>query len=707
MNLKSPIKELNRVGKSTALALKRLNIFTAEDLLFWFPFRYEDFRRIVPVKDLADGESVTVRARVELINNKRSFRSRRFITEALLADDSGSVRLVWFNQPFIAKILKPGDVLFVSGKVKSDMLGPQFVNPVYEKETNNPTAHTARLVPIYPVVHGLTQKQMRFLMAQIMPAVDEVKEWMPKNILEKFDLSPLADAVRGIHFPADEIELKQASDRLKFDELFLPQLKAEMVRLNRELEKAPAMIFKEEQIKEFVRNLPFELTKTQKISAWEILRDLGRPAVMNRMLSGDVGSGKTVVAALALYNTVLNGYQGVLMAPTEILARQHFDTLEKLFGDKLAIVLLTRGQNKISGRPLEEISKNDVLQMIGNGKAQIVVGTHALLTDKVVLNNVGLVVVDEQHRFGVGQRKAIKDKTASIDSHYLSMTATPIPRSLALAIYGDLDLSIINELPAGRCPIITRLVEEKNRAKAYDFIREQVRKGRQVFVICPLIEREPADKERPVKDEFIPINYNFYSIGGDETKSVMTEYDKLSKQIFPELKVGFLHGRLKPAEKEAAMRKFRQRELDILVSTSVVEVGVDISNASVMMIEGAERFGLAQLHQFRGRVGRSVHQSYCLLFTDSSSGRVNERLTFFEKNLDGFKLAEKDLETRGPGEVYGTEQSGLMNLRLAKLTDKTLIKKAREAAKLAVLELKKNSELRAKISHWETKVHQE
>lgn len=706
MNLNSPIKELNRVGETTASALKRLGIFTAEDLLFWFPFRYEDFRRVVPVKELADGESVTIRAKVELINSKRSFRSRKFITEALLADDTGSVRLIWFNQPFIAKILKPGDILFVSGKVKADMLGPQFMNPVYEKESKNPTAHTARLVPIYPLAHGITQKQMRFLMAQILPLTEEVKEWVPQNILEKFDLSPLADAVCGIHFPADETELKQASDRLKFDELFLPQLKAEMVRLNRELEKAPVMIFKEEKIKEFVRSLPFELTKTQKISAWEILQDLSKPSVMNRMLSGDVGSGKTVVSALALYNTVLNGYQGVLMAPTEILARQHFDTLEKLFGDKLAIVLLTRGQNKISGNFSEEIEKKDVLGMMGDGTAQIVIGTHALLTEKVELNNVGLVIVDEQHRFGVGQRKAIKDKTASISSHYLSMTATPIPRSLALAIYGDLDLSIISELPAGRRPIVTRLVEAKNREKAYDFIREQVRGGRQVFVVCPLIEEK--EKKKNSADEIEIINYPMGNFSASvEKKSVMSEYDKLSKQIFSELKVGFLHGKLKSAEKDTVMKKFRDHNLDILVSTSVVEVGVDIPNASVMMIEGAERFGLAQLHQFRGRVGRSTHQSYCLLFTDSISDRANERLTFFEKNLDGFKLAEKDLETRGPGEVYGTAQSGLMNLRLAKLTDKTLIKKAREAAKLAVSELKKSPELRAKIRQWDTRVHQE
>lgn len=338
--------------------------------------------------------------------------------------------------------------------------------------------------------------------------------------------------------------------------------------------------------------------------------------------------------------------------------------------------------------------------MISDGRAQIIVGTHALLADKVQMNNVGLVIVDEQHRFGVGQRKAIKDKTADISAHYLSMTATPIPRSLALMIYGDLDLSIINELPPGRKPIITRLVEPKLREKAYDFIRRQVEEGRQVFVVCPLIEESSAN-------EFVPINYNFGLAERGEKKTVMAEYEKLSKLIFPEYKVGYLHGKMKSVEKEAVMNKFKNNELQILVSTSVVEVGVDIPNASVMMVEGADRFGLAQLHQFRGRVGRSVHQSYCFLFTDSSSVKVGERLSYFEKHLDGFKLAEKDLETRGPGEVYGTVQSGLANFRLAKLTDKELIKKTREAAAFLAKNLSKYPKLAKAVADWEKLTHLE
>jgi ATP-dependent DNA helicase RecG len=521
---------------------------------------------------------------------------------------------------------------------------------------------------------------------------------LPENILEKFDLVPLNAALRGIHFPKDDIELKQSTDRLKFDELLLPQLKSELARQYRETEAAPPLVFREVEIKKFVESLPFILTKTQKISAWEILKDLSRPQVMNRMLAGDVGSGKTIIAAMALFNTVLNGFQGVLMAPTEILARQHFNTLNKLLGDKLNIALLSRSQFEATAGP--EQGKKEIIKMIGDGRAQIVVGTHALLTDKVQMNNVGLVIVDEQHRFGVAQRKMIKDKTADISAHYLSMTATPIPRSLALMIYGDLDLSIINELPPGRKPIITRLVEPRLREKAYDFIRKQVKEGRQVFVICPLIEESATE-------EFIPVNYNFDRAERGEKKTVMAEYEKLSKNIFPEFVIGNLHGKLKPADKETVMNKFKNNEIQILVSTSVVEVGVDIPNASVMMIEGADRFGLAQLHQFRGRVGRSVHQSYCFLFTDSSSVKVGERLSYFEKNLDGFMLAEKDLETRGPGEVYGTLQSGLTNFRLAKLTDKELIKKTREAAVVLAENLPKFPKIAKAVADWEKSTHLE
>ncbi|TAN33596.1 ATP-dependent DNA helicase RecG [Patescibacteria group bacterium] len=721
MNLNTPISQLSRVGKTTAKRLERLGVATAADLLFYFPFRYEDFRSVVKIADLKHGEAVTVRAKVELIANKRSPRQRKNITEALVSDASGSLRVVWFNQPFIGKTLRPGDEVFLSGKARTDMLGAQMIGPVYERVNTPPsvpppetssgqalkgeglyTTHTARLVPMYPLTAGLTQKQIRFLVSQVIVLSAAMQEWLPDEILDKYDLAPLSSALQGIHFPKDEIDLAKSTERLKFDELFLIQLKAELSRLEKADAKAPSLAFNENAIKEFVASLPFTLTKTQKISAWEILQDLQKTTPMNRLLSGDVGSGKTVVAAMAMYNAALNGYQAVLMAPTEILAVQHYNSIVNLLGHKVKVGLLTGSKSQfpisnfqsMTNDQFSKFNKKDFLEKIKSNNIQIIIGTHALLTEGVEFERLGLVIVDEQHRFGVGQRKTIKEKGGG--AHFLSMTATPIPRSLALMVYGDLDVSIINELPPGRKKILTRLVEPVNRVKAYTFIREQVKKGRQCFVVCPLIGAN--------NEEFPISNFQFPK---DDKKSVLSEFEKLSKNIFPDLRVGYLHGRLKPKEKDGTMEKFRKRELDILVSTSVVEVGVDIPNTSVMMIEGAERFGLAQLHQFRGRVGRSVHQSYCFLFVEQESPRALERLRFFEKNNDGFKLAEKDLEMRGPGEVYGTAQSGFMNLRLAKLTDKEIIKKAREAARQVAPRLGKFPTLTAKIKEWENAVHLE
>ena len=771
MELNTPISELNKVGKVTAKRLAYLGVKNAKDLLYYFPFRYEDYRQILPIVQLRAGQLVTVCAQVELIANKRSWRSRKTITEALVSDKSGSLRIVWFNQPFLIKNIHVGDVVYFSGKVKTDMLGPQLVSPIYEKfypvksaassviashseaipkysnvnngiaasaDTNRPprndkqNTHTARLVPIYPLTAGLTQKQARFLVSQAVSLADKIKEWLPQDILEQADLAPLSGALRGIHFPVDENNLKLSVDRLKFDELFLVQLRAELARQERNVLTAPVIRFKEEEIKKFVASLPFVLTKSQKISAWEILQDIAKSSPMNRLLSGDVGSGKTVVAAMAMYNNFLNGYQSALMAPTEILAQQHYNSLANLFkGLDITIGLLTGSQAQYcdchceypSGHKLREAIpkycggnsgiaaaassglamtkkaatfKKEFLEQLKTGEINIVVGTHALLGDKVKYKNLSLVVVDEQHRFGVEQRRSIKEKGRG--AHFLSMTATPIPRSLALMIYGDLDVSIINELPLGRKKIITKIVGPEKRKKAYDFIRDQVKLGRQVFVICPLIEE--------AENEGIEI-LNYPANPSMEKKSVLKEHEKLSREIFPGLRVGFLHGKLKVDEKEKIMAKFKARELDLLVATSVVEVGIDMPNASVIMIEGAESFGLAQLHQFRGRVGRSEHQSYCLLFYNSGSEKTRERLEFFEKNNDGFKLAEKDLAMRGPGEVYGTEQSGEMGLRLAKLTDRELIKKGRQAAQQVANNTANYPEILAKIKDWKKTFHLE
>ena len=685
MNLKSPISSLEKVSPVIAKKLKKIDLHSVADLLFHLPFRYEDYQGVMSIKSLQEGTTASIVGKVELIANRRSFKSRKMMTEALVSDASGSLRIVWFNQPYVLKILKPGSEWQFSGMVKADMLGPQLVGPLFEKPVSAQTA-SPKLLPIYSSTAGLSQKLLRFLVEQALLFLKNIPDWMPEFILEDYDLLPLSAALHGVHFPADQNDLKNSIKRLKFDELFLIQLKAELSRRSRSMELAPTLNFKEKEIKEFVAKLPFALTQAQKLSAWEILKDLAKNVPMNRLLSGDVGSGKTVVAAMALYSAVLNGYQSVLLAPTEILAKQHFDSLSRLFAHlDVPVCLYTRSQyvkNEAEENVESKNLKKEIVEHIKDGKIAVAIGTHALLSENIVFKKLGLAIVDEQHRFGVGQRQDIKQKGKGV--HFLSLTATPIPRSLALTLYGDLDLSLIAEMPLGRKPIMTRLVEPYNRKKAYEFIRQQIKQGRQAFVICPLIEDS-----------------------GDEKKSVLKEYKKLSEEIFSDLNVDFLHGKLKSKDKELAMEKFKNNQTNILVSTSVVEVGVDIPNASVMMIEGAERFGLAQLHQFRGRVGRSVYQSYCFVFTDNNTEKTLERLQFFEKNNSGFKLAEKDLETRGPGEVYGTQQSGDEQLRLAKLTDLEIIKMARSAAIEAINRLDKLPLLRQKMKDFEEKVHLE
>lgn len=703
ITLNTPVSQLNRVGAALEKRLKKLGIINIKDLLFWFPFRYEDYRRIVPIKDLVAGEQVTIHATVELITNKRSPRRRMTITEAVVADATEQLRIIWFNQPFLTQTLHVGDSVFFSGKVKADMFGLSLVSPGYEKDNGNKeTMHTARLVPIYPVTAGITQKQFRFLLSQVIDVADTINDWIHDEIVEKAKLVSLCKALRWIHFPKTDEDRALAEKRLKFDELFILQLRAEMLRQTLARLNAPALPFREAETKVFVSGLPFALTKDQKIAAWEILQDIEKSKPMNRLLQGDVGSGKTVVAGLAAYTTVLSGYQTVFLAPTEILAFQHYETLSKLFANtKVRIGLLTRNNFILNKEIVSKAKKTaigekrKIIQSIGNGDMDIVVGTHALLSEKVLFNKLGLVIVDEQHRFGVAQRKQLRDvkNTDGTVPHFLSMTATPIPRSLALTLYGDLDISIIRTMPEGRKKILTKLVEPHEREKAYQFIREQVKQGRQVFVVCPLIEQ---NQELGIKNQ-----------ATDDRKSVLSEFEKLSKKVFPELRVGFLHGKL-PASggklsKEQVMKDFSEGKIDLLVSTSVIEVGVNIPNASVMIIEDADRFGLAQLHQFRGRVGRSVYQSYCLLFT--SSGSAKERLKFFSETNDGFMLAEYDLRDRGPGEVYGTEQSGVMQLRLASMRDVELIKKARDLAH--GIDFSKYPSLQEKVKEWEGTVHLE
>lgn len=692
----TPVAQLPRVGTAVGARLQRLGIRTLRDLLWFFPVRYEDFRAVVPVATLAEGATVTIRARIEAIAARRARRVRLFITEAIAADETGRVRVVWFGQPFIAKSLAAGDEVFLSGTVSAERGGLQLKNPAYEKTERAPL-HTARLVPHYNLTAGLTHKQVRQLVKQALTAIGAVPDWLPPGLNKAAGLGDLDMALRGIHFPNTDAELAAAQERLKFDELFIVQLRAETVRQARAGMQAKALPFAAAPVKAALARLPFTLTVDQKAAAWEIFQDLEKNIPMNRLLEGDVGSGKTAVAALALYWTAHHGGQAALMAPTEILAYQHYQTVSGILTALgVPVALLTGHQALLSypagkqAAPVPQTlvsAKRTVRAAVASGEVAVVIGTQALLAEKVAFAGLQLVVVDEQHRFGVRQRQALRQMNTDFVPHFLSLTATPIPRSYALALYGDLDVSIIKHLPPGRKPIKTRLVEVAKRADAYQFMRAHIKAGRQAFVICPLIEES---------DE---------TTGNTEQKSVVAEAERLQREIFPDLKIGLLHGKMKAADKDQAMADFAANKTHILVSTSVVEVGVNIPNASVMVIEGAERFGLAQLHQFRGRVGRSIHQSYCLLFTESKSVKSRERLQYFEKTLDGFALAEYDLEQRGPGEVYGTAQSGELSLRLASLQDRDLIKKARDLAR--GFDFSAFPEVTATVQGWEATVHLE
>lgn len=683
--LNTPLTEIRKIDGKRAKALGRLGLVTLEDLLWYWPARWDDLSIITPIAKVAAGDEVTVAGNIQSISTRRTPRRGMTITEALISDASGSVKVVWFNQPYLATFLPKGTDALLHGKADYDSRGLKLSNPSYEKQKAD-SVHLGRIVPVYGATKNLTSKWLRFFIKPLLGSADKIEEFLPQGILEKHNLMGLEEAIQQIHFPDSEDKLERAKRRLAFDELLLLQINAQSNKKKWEANKSYKIKFNESGVKKFVASLPFILTKDQKKAAWEIFRDSDKGSPMNRLLEGDVGSGKTVVAVMAMQLAATQGFQSVLMAPTEILARQHFNAVVALLKNvKLKVGLLTRVDSKLSGK---DLSRQEMLKRISEGKVDVIIGTHALIQEKVVFKDLALVIVDEQHRFGVRQRAALKkvNKNKKVP-HLLSMTATPIPRTLALAIFGDLDLSIIREMPEGRKPILTKVVAPINRTKAYHFIKKQIDAGRQVFVVCPLIEE--SDK-----------------LG---VKSVKEEYKKLDKDVFPDLAIGIMHGKLKKEEKENAMQDFLLNKVKILVTTSVVEVGIDVPNASVMMIEGAERFGLAQLHQFRGRVGRGEHQSYCFLFSDSDAENTLKRLSALVGSNDGFDLAKRDLEIRGPGEVYGLRQSGFPDLRMASLMDAELLKLAKDDAEDLVKNNKLDSypELIQKLKKFSTVLHLE
>jgi len=658
-------------GIKAALASKfdKLGVKTIHDLLYFFPRRHIDYSHRKLISELEVGAEQTIVATIwEAAQKGPGYRMRT--TEAVVGDESGNIRVIWFNQPYLAKKLTTNSQIVLSGRVAEFRGRKVFQSPEWELLESDDLVHTGRLVPVYPLTAGLYPRTVRRLVKGTLDCwLPELPEFLPEDVRVSGGLLLLHEAIRQAHYPDTEQSKDQARKRLAFDELFLIQLGV-LAKKRDWQEEGTGNAFNTDSncLEPFFNSLPYKLTSAQVRALAEIQTDLSKPKPMSRLLQGEVGSGKTVVATAVMLLSAANGYQAALMAPTEILAEQHFDTICGLLGragsefsdakplrkfssmlpHPISVGLLTGG--------LKESAKQEIQERVSADEIDIIIGTHALIQKGVDFRNLGLCVVDEQHRFGVMQRSALRGKGSC--PHVLVMSATPIPRTLALTLYGDLDLSVLDELPPGRVEIKTKFLIPEQRQKAYDFVRKQVAEGRQAFIICPLIEESEAI----------------------ETKAAITEYGHLSGSVFPDLRLGLLHGRLNSADKDEVMQRFRNGGLDILVSTPVVEVGVDVPNATVMLIEGADRFGLAQLHQFRGRVGRGQHQSYCLLLADTPSAEAKERLSLLERIRNGFALAEEDLRLRGPGEFFGTRQSGLPDLKMAKLSDVELLELARREA---------------------------
>lgn len=646
MNLVTPLEKIKGVGPRTGEQFSSARLFTVGDLITFLPRTYEDFSHVSSIADIKPGK-VTIKAHCEKIETRPVRRGMR-VTTATLSDGTGKIQAVWFNQPYRAAQLKGDGEYFFSGEFEFSYNRYQLTNPSAEMATET-TTEVDRIVPVYRAVAGLKTQLVRKILNEVRPLMTMLPETLPETIIKGEKLFSYSQAILGMHFPETRDETESARERLAFEELFQLLLASQLNKQDNAKLEGWHIPFNQSIVKQFVSELPFELTGAQRRAAWDVLQDFENAVPMNRLVQGDVGSGKTVVAGLAARQAAHEGFQTALMAPTEILATQHAATLDTLLAPFGVRVGLLTGSVKGAARKA-------LYAAIENGDVDVVVGTHALIQSKVVFKKLGFVVIDEQHRFGVAQRQELLKKSEKMP-HLLAMTATPIPRSLALTVYGELDISILNEKPANRKPIITKICSPNSRPQLYTLIDDEIKKGRQAYVICNLIDSNPDN----------------------ELKSVEAEYKKLQNSVFKHRKIGLLHGRLTPADKEAVMSEFAKGNLDILVSTTVVEVGVDVPNSTVMLIEDGDRFGLAQLHQLRGRVGRSEHQSYCYI-VPSDSKKPSQRLKEIEKSNDGFYLAEVDLKLRGPGEVYGRAQHGALNLQVATLGDTKLIARAQKAA---------------------------
>ena len=655
LGLEAPVTRLPGVGPRYAQLLAKLGIVTIRDLLWHFPRRYEDYSALKLIGELTLNEECTVIANVWDVQSRKT-RNGREIVQAIVGDSTGTIQVTWFN-PYMLRQIRQGHTVVLSGRIDVYFGRLVMTNPAWEP-LDRQLIHTGRLVPIYPMTQGVSARWLRRLIKQTVDAwAYQIEDYLPRTVREHQRLPSLGEALAQAHFPDNQERLAQARRRLSFDEFFFIQLGLLRQRQKRQQEPTLPLPASPALWETFMAALPYALTGAQQRALREIADDLAQSRPMSRLLQGDVGSGKTIVAAGAMWITINHHAQAVLMAPTEILAEQHYRNLSRLFaqlphpdGRPVNVALLTGSRSAAE--------KEGTRAAIAAGAVDVIVGTHALIQEGVTFARLGLAIIDEQHRFGVAQRAALREK--GYNPHLLVMSATPIPRTLALTLYGDLDCSVLDEMPPGRQPIRTRWLRPVERERAYDFLRRRVQEGRQGFIICPLVEESETS----------------------DAKAAIAEHQRLQEEVFPALKLGLLHGRMKGEEKDAVMQAFARGEIDVLVATSVVEVGIDVPNATVMLIEGAERFGLAQLHQFRGRVGRGEHPSYCILLSDADAGPSVERLAAMEETQDGFVLAQKDLELRGPGDFIGTRQSGLPPLTMARLSDVPTLEAARAEAEL-------------------------
>ena len=679
MELNSSIEKEFRLNPRQKTALGKLGLKTIKDLLFYFPSRYENFSERKNIINLTEGDKTTVFGEVLEASLGKTWRKKMAVSEISLGDNTGIIKAVWFHQPYMAKIITVGDKVALTGKISRNKSGIFISNPDFEKISRyEALGEGSMILPVYPETSGITSRWLRFAVQKILNSLEEnIVDPIPEEILKKYHLPSLKSSLIFIHKPQKIKDAEAARKRLAFEEIFFIQLERLKQRKEREKHHSLKINFDQEELEKFLSSFPFKLTGAQKNAISAVAEDMRKNFPMSRLLEGDVGSGKTAVAIAAAYLAISADYQVAYMAPTEILAGQHFQSFIEYFSElrlapKIGLITSSGCQkfpSKVNPDEATKISKSQLLKWVAGGEIPILIGTHSLIQNSVKFKNLALVIIDEQHRFGARQRASLAINKSENAPHLLSMTATPIPRTLALTIYGDLDLSLLDELPAGRKSPITKIINPEERETAYSMIREEINKGRQAYIICPRIDEPDPEKEMAIL-----------------AKSVKEEAKRLKKEIFPEWEIGILHGKMTPPEKENVLSDFKENKIQILVATSVVEVGINIPNATIIIIEGAERFGLAQLHQLRGRVIRSSYQPYCFVFAESKSQKTIERLKALTTAKNGFELAEYDLKIRGAGELSGGKQWGISDIGMEALRNIKMVEAARTESQKIIAE---------------------